>query len=100
MVVCIGHDNRVNWLHEDSNVKQQPQYLNDENVIVINKRLSFKEIPNDGFQYKYMWDSEKQEIYLEKIVPYENNTVANYQLQDISIINQKLNRIMEHLGIS
>lgn len=66
MVVFLSHDGQVRGLHDDDNVKQFSQYIDDELVIVVNKQLSFPDLPEERYIYRYMWNYDTQEIYIEK----------------------------------
>lgn len=115
MIVCRGYDKRVYWLHDDDSIKELAEYINDDTVIVVDKDVSFLPIPNDGYEYRQMWDEDKEEIYLKKMgkikLPQyeltektseivETTSFDNLINMDMLLaIDEKLNIIMGHLGI-
>lgn len=115
MIVCRGYDKRVYWLHDDDSIKELAEYINDDTVIIVDKDVSFLPIPEDGYSYHQMWDEENQEIYLKKM---EKIKLPQYELTEktsemvettsfdnlinmdmLLALDEKLNVIMEHLGI-
>lgn len=118
MIICIGGNDEILWLHPDNEIKQLPEYINDDNVIVVEKELGTLCIPDDGKIYIQKWDWEKQERYLESIDPpttiedvKQDTTVINENVETTSYDNlinmdmllamdEKLNLIMEHLGLT
>lgn len=115
MIVCIDDNKRVLWLHDDNEVKQLPEYVNDDNVLVVDKELYFKTFPNDGYKYTNVWNSETQEIeHLRgQKIKISHEEVTNQMHNEIGIassdnlinmdmllaIDEKLNAIMEHLKL-
>lgn len=106
---------RVIWINEDVSIKEQAEFINDNNCIVIDKVVEYPEIPNDGYNYSYIWNDEKQEIELLKgakiEAPHEEITKQTYTTVEVSSsdnltnmdmligIDERLNMIMEHLGL-
>ena len=115
MIVCIDDNKRVLWLHDDNEIKQLPEYINDDNVFIVDKELSFKSFPNDGYRYTHVWNDETQEIeHLrgEKIeVSHEEVTKQMHSAVETTsfdnlinmdmllALDEKLNAIMKHLGL-
>lgn len=115
MIICLGNDNEVLWLHDDDTVKEQEQYIDDDSVIVVDAELSFPYPPDDGYRYVPRYDEGKKEIYLEKMekikLPQYDLTEKTSEMVEITsfdnLINmdmllamdEKLNAIMEHLGL-
>lgn len=115
MIVCRGYDKRVYWLHDDDTLKQLEQYINDDTVIVVNKEVSFLQVPNDGYEYHQMWDEDKEEIYLKRgkkiEIPHYEISKSTYDAVETTsfdnlinmdmllALDEKLNAIIEHLGL-
>lgn len=115
MIVCINDNKQVLWLHDDDEVKQLPQYINDDNVFIVDKEIKFPTLPDEEYNYTYVWNDDTQDIELvqgKKIeVPHEEVTKQTYSTVEVSSydnltnmdmligIDEKLNMIMEHLGL-
>lgn len=114
MIIYIV-DGIVQWLHMDATIKEQEQFINDENCIVIDKVLAIPPMPEDNKIRVMRYNAEKQELYIEVIgtklmsqdklvketyLTVETSSFDNLINMDMLLgLDEKLNKIMEHLGI-
>lgn len=89
----------VQWLHEDITIKQQEQFKNDNNCMVIDKRLEIPVEPNDDKIRVLKYNAETQELYYEVIgikEPTQEELIKDTHSQLIlnsedTLINMELN---------
>lgn len=113
MIIYVVNGN-VLWTNKDVSIKEQEQFINDDSCIVINKVVEFPEIPDDGHNYTYHWNEEKQEIELlqgvketpiKEVIKSTHDVVETTSFDNLInmdmllALDEKLNVIMEHLGI-
>lgn len=80
MIIYVKNGN-VLWTHPDNAIKQQEQFINDENCIVIGDEINLPEIPNDNFIYAVTYDKNTQLFYLERT---GNKIVSDRELLEVS----------------
>lgn len=76
MIVCIDESKRVLWLNDDDSIKNESDYIFDDNVFIINKQLSFPSVPKDSKKYMFLWDFETEDILLVQILT-EKDIIEN-----------------------
>lgn len=92
-------NNRILWWHDDVSIKEQEQFKEDVNCIVVSKEVTIPAIPQDGYNYILQYDSESMKVtlvqYCKMEVSHEDLTKeihqSSVQLQDDTLLGIELN---------
>lgn len=92
-------NNRILWWHDDVSIKEQEQFKEDVNCIVVSKEVTIPAIPQDGYNYILQYDSESMKVTLvqdcKMEVSHEDLTKeihqSSVQLQDDTLLGIELN---------
>ena len=73
----------VQWLHEDVSIKEQEQFINDNNCVVIDRKLELPIAPDDDKVRVLKYNAETKELYYEvvgvKELTHEELTEVTYK---------------------
>lgn len=115
MIMALGQNHRVLWIHENDAIKEGEPYKSDELVLVVDKEISIPEVPYDEYMYIHIWNPDTKEIYLERgtkkevsheevtkqthigVAEVSGDNLTNMDLLMMILDNQQ--KIMTHLGI-
>lgn len=92
-------NNRILWWHNDVSIKEQEQFKEDVNCIVVSKEVTIPAIPQDGYNYILQYDSKSMKVTLvqgcKMEVSHEDLTKeihqSSVQLQDDTLLGIELN---------
>ena len=84
MIVCINDIREILWLNEDDSIKQLPEHIDNDKIIVlehIKETPKFNNIKNDNDIYVYKLSEDGQEILNVKIGEKPKPPITNEDLQ-------------------
>lgn len=115
-MILFTDNNLIYAWHDDNSLKQQEEYTSDSTVILAEHIVNMPEIPQDEYEYCYMWTGKDVEVKQlgKKTIPQPTHEEVTEAMNEAVVmstgdnlinmdmlldIHEKLNLIIEHLNL-